>query len=229
MAKKQFALKNKKDESKNSEMQVASKKKSFKILAASDIHGNSAVSESLSKKAEQEKVDLIILAGDLHGMHETRNIITPFKKRNQKVIFLPGNWDSSLETEMIADMYNIKNIDGYYVHYGGVDIIGVGTKDFKMQLEQEKTLERLIKNFEKVEKRPSTKILVSHLHAEGTVAEFSGVKGDKTLRKAIEYFTPDIFIAGHIHEAEGLEQKIGKTKILQVGKKGKIIEIKTEN
>jgi Icc-related predicted phosphoesterase len=203
-------------------------KKSFKILAASDIHGNSAVSESLSKRAEKEKVDLVILAGDLHGMDDTRGIIAPFKKRNQRVIFIPGNWDSSLQTNMVSDIYGIKNIDGYYVHYEGVDIIGVGTKDFKMSLDERKTLERLTKNFEKVQNKPSKKILVSHLHAEGTIAEFSGIRGEKTLRKAIQYFQPDFFIAGHIHEAEGLEQKIGKTLILQVGKKGRIIEIKED-
>ncbi|MBP7708488.1 metallophosphoesterase family protein [Candidatus Pacearchaeota archaeon] len=204
------------------------KKKSFKILAASDIHGNSAVSEALSKKAEKEKVDLVILAGDLHGFEETRGIIAPFKKRNQKVLFIPGNWDTSLQTNMVSDIYGIKNIDGYYAHYEGVDIIGVGTKDFKMSLNEKKTLDRLTKNFESVGHRPSKKILVSHLHAEGTLAEFSGIRGEKSMRKAINYFQPDFFIAGHIHEAEGLEQKIGKTKVIQVGKKGRIIEIKED-
>lgn len=33
------------------------------------------------------------------------------------------------------------------------------------------------------------------------------------------------FLSGHIHEAEGLSEKIGKTKVFNVGKKGKVIEI----
>ena len=45
------------------------------------------------------------------------------------------------------------------------------------------------------------------------------------IRKAINQFKPDLFISGHIHEAEGLSEKIGKTKVISVGKKGKIIEI----
>ncbi|VVB79621.1 Calcineurin-like phosphoesterase superfamily domain protein [uncultured archaeon] len=205
------------------------KSKSFKILAAADIHGNSAVSESLARKAEKEKVDLVILAGDIHGFDENRGIIAPFKKRNQKVIFVPGNWDTSFQTKATKDFYKIKDIDGYYVHYDGVDIIGVGTKDFKMNLDEKKTLDRLIKNFEKVQNRPSRKVLVSHLHASGTLAEFSGIPGEEVLAKAIKYFQPDVFIAGHIHEAEGLEHKVGKTKVIQVGKHGKIIEIKKKD
>jgi Icc-related predicted phosphoesterase len=207
-------------------MAETKKKKSFKILAAADIHGNSSVSESLAKKAEKENVDLVILAGDIHGFDETRGIIAPFKKRNKKVIFVPGNWDTSFQTDSTRDFYKIKNLDGYYTHYEGVDIIGVGTKDFKLKLDDKKTLDKIIKNFEKVQHKPSKKVLVSHLHAEGTLAEFSGIPGEKVLRKAIKYFQPDFFIAGHIHEAEGLEQKIGKTRVIQVGKKGKIIEIK---
>jgi Icc-related predicted phosphoesterase len=34
-----------------------------------------------------------------------------------------------------------------------------------------------------------------------------------------------LLISAHIHEAEGLEDIIGKTKVIQVGKKGKILEI----
>lgn len=201
-------------------------KKSFKILAASDIEGNSAVAESLAQKAEDEKVDLVILAGDLHGMRESRGIISPFKKRNQKVLFIPGNWDTSIETTTIKDFYSIRNIDDYYVHYEGIDIVGIGTKDMNLHLEENKAWASLMKNFERIQHKPSKKILVSHLHAEGTIAEFSGVRGERVLRKAIDEFQPDFFIAGHIHEAEGLEQKIGKTKVIQVGRKGKIIEIK---
>ena len=50
-------------------------------------------------------------------------------------------------------------------------------------------------------------------------------KRNKGLKKAIDKLQPDILICGHVHEAEGIEEKLGKTLILNVGKKGKIIEI----
>ena len=41
----------------------------------------------------------------------------------------------------------------------------------------------------------------------------------------VEKFKPDFLIHSHIHEAEGLEEKIGKTRVINVGRKGKIIEL----
>jgi len=49
--------------------------------------------------------------------------------------------------------------------------------------------------------------------------------GSDGIRKAVETFKPDIMLCSHVHEAEGLEEKIGKTKVMNVGKEGKIINI----
>lgn len=199
------------------------KKHKLKILAAGDLHGDTKTAKQLANKAKKEKVDLVILAGDLHGMFEGQDIITPFKKAKQKVIFVPGNWDSKLEVDLLKEQ-QVKNIDSYYVNYNGVDIVGIGNQDMKMSL-NDSDLKRIAKNFDRIKSKTGKKILVSHLHAQGTKAELSGIPGEKTLKQAITYFHPDIFISAHIHEAEGLEEKIGKTKVIQVGRKGKIIEI----
>jgi len=201
-------------------------KKSLKILAAGDFHGDARAAEKLAEKAEKQHVDLVILSGDIHGHETTKGMIYPFQKRGQKVVFLPGNWDTTLEANSMRDMYGIKNIDGYHVNYNGVDIVGIGSPDWRLNLDEKKTLDKLVKIFDKLKDKDSTKILVSHLAPAGTIAEFSGIPGDNAVRKAMKIFQPDIMISSHIHEAEGLEQKIGKTKIYQVGKKGKIIEVK---
>jgi len=201
-------------------------KKGLKILAAGDFHGDSRAAEKLAEKAEKSGVDLVILSGDIHGHETAKGMIYPFQKRGQKVVFLPGNWDTSVEATSMRDTYGIKNIDCYHVNYNGVDIVGIGSPDFKLRLDEKKTLDKLVKIFDKIKDKDSTRVLVSHLHPEGTIAEFSGIQGDRAVRKAMKIFQPDIVISSHIHEAEGLEQKIGKTKIFQVGKKGKIIEIK---
>ena len=51
------------------------------------------------------------------------------------------------------------------------------------------------------------------------------VPGSKGLRRAIEMTKPDIVICGHVHEAEGIEEMVGKTRVINVGKKGKLIEL----
>ena len=46
--------------------------KKLKILAASDLHGNSSIVLKLAKKADKENVDIVILCGDITGFSETK-------------------------------------------------------------------------------------------------------------------------------------------------------------
>ena len=67
--------------------------------------------------------------------------------------------------------------------------------------------------------------MVTHQHPAESYSEFSGIPGSESVRKAIKKFKPEILIHGHIHEGEGIEEKINETKVINVGRKGKIIEI----
>ena len=203
---------------------MADKKKKFKILAASDIHGDTDATKKLAAKAKKENVDLVVLAGDLSGFVETEGILKPFIDNDQKVVFVPGNWDSSVTADVLTKMYGVKNVGKHYVKYGEVGIFGVGSPDGQLDLNEKKAFNKLKKDFSKI-KDLEKKIMVSHIHAAGTNPEFSGIPGSTGVRKAIEEFQPDIFLSGHIHEAEGLKDQVGKTKIFSVGEKGKIIEI----
>ncbi len=198
--------------------------KKFKILAAGDLHGDSNITKKLAKKAEKEDVDLVLLVGDIVGLIETKDIIKPFLDKKKKVIFVPGNWESSEAVETLKNLYSIKNIEDHYLTYQDIGIFGVGSADWQMSLNEEKTFNKLKREFNKI-KDLEKKIMVSHIHASKTKSEFSGFPGSKALRKAIEKFQPDIFLSGHIHEGEGLHEKIGKTRLYNIGKKGKIIEI----
>ena len=176
--------------------------KKLRILAAADIHGDIEIAKHLAEKARKGKVDLVVLAGDINGFIEgDGKILEPFIK------------------EKLALKTFAKNISNYYISYGDVGIIGT---DWKADLEYA-DLQMLKLNFKKM--KPRKKILVSHWHASGTLAEFSGFKGDKLLRRAVEELEPDVLISAHIHEAEGIEDKIGKTRIIQVGRHGTILEI----
>ncbi len=198
--------------------------KKFKILAASDFHGDSSASKKLAEKAEKEKVDLVVLAGDITGAIETENILKPFIDKGKKVVFVPGNWESSEVADFLTKLYGIKNVGDHYVKYQDVGIFGIGSPDWSFDIDNKKTFKKLKKDFEKI-KDLEKKIMVSHINPAGTKSEFSGIAGSKELRKAIDELQPDLFISGHIHEAEGLSEKIGKTKVVSVGKKGSIIEI----
>ena len=41
----------------------------------------------------------------------------------------------------------------------------------------------------------------------------------------VKEFHPDVLITAHIHEAGGIEEKMGKTRVINVARKEKIFEI----
>jgi Icc-related predicted phosphoesterase len=194
-----------------------------KILAAGDIHGDSKLTKNLAERAEKEKVDLVILAGDVTSPIESKNLIKPFQEKNKKVLLVPGNWDSPSTIDFLAELYSMKNIHGYAFKYKDIGIFGAGgAVGFDTS---EGDVFNALKKGNKYLEGFKKKIMVTHMHARGTKSEFSGFEGSASIRKAVEKFQPDILIHSHIHEAEGIEDKVGRTTIINVGRKGKIIEI----
>ena len=216
---------NKEQESKKEKQDLHKK---LRILAAGDIHGDTSLAERLAERAEKEKCDLVILCGDLTMMERsTDNIIGPFKKRNEKVLILPGNHETVATADFLAELYGVKNIHGYSVRYGDVGIFGCGGANIGLfQLEEDEIYGLLKKGFDKI-KYLKKKIMATHVHpSESKMEKFTEIfPGSTGVRKAIEKFNPDILLCSHVHEAEGIEEKIGNTKVINVGKKGKIIEI----
>jgi hypothetical protein len=196
--------------------------KKLRILAAGDLHGDLGIAKKLATKGKKEKVDLVVLAGDLHGYEgEGEGILEPFRKAGQRVVFVPGNSDFDEDMRKLGE----RNIHNYYVTYGGVGIVGIGSPNWKLELD-EGDFDAIKKNFDMIKTGKS--ILVSHLHPIGTKAEGLGLldwTGDNIIRKAVEEFKPDLLIAAHIHEAEGVEDMIGRTRVVQVGVGGTVLEI----
>src|SRR3989338_10692619 len=99
----------------------------MKILAAGCLHSNSELIERLAKQAEDENVDLVLLAGDLtFGEQSTDNILGPFIKRNRKVAFVHGNHETLATAEFLAQKYNAKLLHGYGVRHGDIGLFGCG-------------------------------------------------------------------------------------------------------
>lgn len=209
---------------KNQEQKSKEQRDKLRVFVAGDFHGDSRISKKLASDAEKNNVDLIILIGDFTGPVKTKDIIKPFIEKKQKVLFVPGNWETKGDAENFADMYGIKNLEQNYVGYKGVGIFGIGASDWTLYPDDEKAFNHLKRQHEKL-KNLEKKIMVSHIHAAGTKSELSGIPGSDGIRKAIEKLQPDLFLAGHIHELEGAEEKIGRTKVINVGRRGRIFEI----
>jgi Icc-related predicted phosphoesterase len=207
---------------------MKNKRKKTKILAAGDIHGDTGLAKKLAQRAKKENVDLVILAGDITMMEkDTKNLVGPFVKLKKPVLLLHGNHESLATIDFLTELYgpHAKNLHGYSLIKNNIGIFGAGGVDFGVSPISEAELFRTLSKAHKGVKKARKKIMVTHAHPFKSKAEFSGFQGSKGVRKAIKKFKPNIMISGHIHEAEGIEEKIGKTKVINVGKKGKIIEI----
>ena len=198
----------------------------MKILAASDLHGDISAARTLADKAEKENANLVILCGDIESGDNADKIISEFIKKDKKVLLVPGNWDSFATPGFLADFFGVKNIHGYSVRYEDIGIFGCGGADIGplTNLTEKEIFDMLKKGYERISYLKK-KIMVTHMHPQGSKSEFSGIEGSQSIRKAIERFKPDLLIHGHIHEGEGIEDRIGKTTVINVGKTGKIIEI----
>jgi uncharacterized protein len=203
-------------------------KSKLKILAAGDIHGDTSQANRLAEQAERENVDLVVLCGDLtYAEQSTEGIIGPFVKKNKKVILIPGNHETVATADFLAELYGATNLHGYSIKYKDVGLFGCGGANIgQFQLGEDEIFELIKKGYDKI-KDARTKILVTHVHPTGSLMEkftqfFPGSEG---VRKAIDTFKPDFLFCSHVHEAEGIEEKIGNTKVTNVGKRGKIFEI----
>ena len=210
-------------------------RKKLRILAAGDIHGDSRLANKLAEKAVKEKVDLVILCGDLTlGDKMQKGMISSFTKKNKKVLLIPGNHDSFAIADFLAELYGVKNIHGYSVRYEDVGIFGCSASTMGInQLSENEIYELLKKGFDRI-KYLNKKIMVTHTPPTNTKMEkfshaFLGTNKIKVastgVEKAVKRLKPDLLICSHLHEAEGIEEKLDDTLVINVGRKGKIIEI----
>ena len=207
---------------------VKKTEKKTRILAVSDIHGDSKLVEKLAKKARDENVDIIIIAGDLTLFEQsTKNIIGPFIRENKEVMIIPGNHETMSTIKTLTETYSkTKHIHGYSVKKDDLGIFGAGYDSAigPFWIEDEEIFKTLKKGHDKI-KDIKKKIMVTHTPPKGGISEFTGIEGSKAVEKAIKEFKPDVLITGHIHEAGGLQEKIGKTIVLHVARKPTIFEI----
>ncbi len=203
-------------------------KKKTKIMAVADLHGDSSLAKKLAKQAKEENVDIVIIAGDLTWFDaEVKNIVKPFEDAGKEVLLVPGNHEPSQTISSIASAYKgTTNIHGYSIQKGNLGIFGVGydPSSGPFWIDEPELFEKLKQGHSKI-KNLDKKIMVAHTHHEGSKAQRLGFQGSEALKKAVKEFKPDILISGHIHQAGGLQEKIGKTKVFHVSRKAKIFEI----
>ncbi|MGM5484884.1 MAG: metallophosphoesterase family protein [Nanobdellota archaeon] len=200
----------------------------MRIFAAGDIHGDISLSRKLANKAVENSADLVVLCGDLTNMEKSTDyIIGPFKEAGKKVLIIPGNHESEATADFLAELYDIKNLHGYSTRYGETGFFGCSGVNLGLHKMPE---EEIFTNFSDAHEGISyldKKVMVSHVHPTGSRMEQLSdfVKGSHGVRKAAEEFSPDLLLCSHVHEAEGIEEKIGSTSVVNVGRQGRILDL----
>jgi len=206
---------------------VEKQNKKLRVFAASDIHGDTKLASRLAEKAKKENADLVILCGDLTMAElSTEGIVGPFIKAGKKVLLIPGNHETVATADFLADFYGAKNIHGYSIRMGDVGIFGCGGANIGPFFISESEITDLVKRGHDKIRDTRKKILVTHVHPSSSLIEkMSNIPGSKAVSNAIKKFKPEFAICGHVHEAEGVEETIGNTRVMNVGREGKIFEL----
>jgi hypothetical protein len=197
----------------------------MKLLLFSDIHNDwKALDRLLAIDA-----DYYIAAGDqvtwAKGIERAGEILA---QRGDKVYVLPGNHESS---DMVAEMCARRGLHDFHeqhIKIGQWHVAGLGYSSptpFHTPGEySEQQIEERLAKFAEL----SPLVLVCHAPPFGTALDQvrPGLHaGSKSVRDFIEKHQPAYFFCGHIHEAEGVEIVMGKTRAKNVGKAGHLLEL----
>jgi uncharacterized protein len=197
----------------------------MKILVFSDIHSDL---KALNRLMDTE-ADYYFAAGDLvswsRGLAAAAEIL---KRRTGKMFVLPGNHESAQDISAMCAEHGFADFHGKHVIINGVTIAGLGYSaptPFNTPGEySEAEMAARLAPLALLEPR----VLICHSPPKNSLLDRAGTDqhfGSTAVREFIERVQPDYFFCGHIHEAEGIEERFGKTLGVNVGKRGYLLDL----
>jgi len=200
-----------------------------KILIFSDIHGDlRAIERVLAQPA-----DLYIAAGDLanfgKGLDRCGEALKPLGER---LWLLPGNHETHDVTRALCERFGFVDFHRQMrplpsatgvIHWAGLGYSNITPFDTPGEYSEEE-ISAALAAFEGFDPL----YLVVHFPPGDTALDqFAPGKhaGSPALRKWVDRVQPARLFCGHIHETAGLNERLGKTQCINVGKAGYTIEI----
>jgi len=197
----------------------------LKLLIFSDIHSNHKALERLVAI----EADYYFAAGDLvswaRGLEECGRILQP---RAGRVYVLPGNHESAAQITSFCHQFGFHDFHGQTLQIGPHHVAGLGYSGptpFNTPGEYtEAELAERLSLFATL--RPL--VLICHAPPYDTALDrvHDGLHaGSRSVREFVDRHQPEYLFCGHIHEAEGMQIEMGKTKAVNVGKRGYLLEL----
>jgi Icc-related predicted phosphoesterase len=196
-----------------------------KLLIFSDIHSDL---KALERLVETE-ADYYFAAGDLvswaRGLERCGEIL---KQRGDRVYVIPGNHESAEQIAAFCTKYGFHDFHEKSLRVANYHVAGLGYSSptpFDTPGEYtEAELATRLAPFEKL----APLVLICHAPPYGTALDRvrEGLHaGSKSVRDFVDRHQPGYLFCGHIHEAEGVSVELGKTRAINVGKRGYLLEL----
>jgi len=197
----------------------------MKFLFFSDIHSDLKALERLVNV----EADYYFAVGDLvswsRGLDAVGEIL---KRRAGRTFVLPGNHESAADIAAFCDQFGFLNFHAKHIIIGGVCIAGLGySSPTPFNTPGEYTEDQMAAQLGKFAPL-SPEVLACHAPPKNSTLDRAGEGqhfGSTSVRNFIELYQPRYFFCGHIHEAEGVQETIGKTLCVNVGKRGYLLEL----
>lgn len=197
----------------------------MKLLIFSDIHGDKSAVEKLMAT----DADYYFAAGDLANWGRGLDELGPvLEKRADRMYVIPGNHESAEDIARFCGKYGLHDFHDRTIEIEGHVIAGLGYSnptpfDTPGEYSEEELAERLAK-FESAAPR----VLICHAPPKNSTLDRAGEGlhfGSTAVRDFIERAQPEYFFCGHIHEAAGQQDTIGRTRGWNVGKRGQVLDL----
>lgn len=200
----------------------------MKILAFVDLHASFKAFKKLKRTIKKEKPDVIICAGDLSIFEQGLvYILKAFNKFKIPFLIVQGNHETQKSLRKMD--LKLKNI--FFVHkksyvLDGCLFLGYGGSGF---LKIDPDFKKIARKFKKLIGENEDKKVVLITHAPPYETRIDRIEGkhfgNKTIMQFLKRNRVDLLVCGHFHETAGKEDKIRKTKIINPGPWGKVVEV----
>lgn len=197
----------------------------MRLLVFSDIHNDAQALERLL----DTEADCYFAAGDMvtwaKGFDRMGKLLA---RRAGKVYVIPGNHESESDIARFCEAHGLHNFHGKVLQHGGFSIAGLGYSNITpFQTPGEYSETELASRLEPFAALHPL-ILVCHCPPKDTALDRAGEGmhfGSAAVREFLERVQPAYFFCGHIHEAEGVQARIGGTQCVNAGKRGFLLEL----
>ncbi len=197
----------------------------MKILVFSDTHGDR---RALHRLVEIE-ADYYFAAGDIvswgRGLDAAGEILA---LRGERMYVLPGNHESEAAIASMCERHRLQPFHGRVLEAGGFHVAGLGYSTptpFNTPGEySEAEMARKLEPFSGL----NPLILICHAPPHGTTLDrMQGYAhgGSRSVRAFIDQHQPAAFFCGHIHEAWGRQEQLGRTRAWNAGPLGVLLDV----